>query len=53
MKVGVPPITIIPSNASEEFVLPALESMTFKVLVPERPVLPSKDTVIIQVSLKL
>lgn len=25
MKVAVPPITIIPSNPSEEFVLPALD----------------------------
>lgn len=44
VKGRVPPITIIPSNPPEEFILPALESMTFKVLVPGRPVLSSKDT---------
>lgn len=44
VEVGVPPTTIIPSDL-EEFVLPSPESVSLKVVVPERLALPSKDTV--------
>lgn len=53
VEVGVPPITIIPSDPLKEFMPPVLESVSLKVLVPRRPILPSKDTVIIPVSYKL
>lgn len=52
VEVGAPPITINPSGLLEEFVLYAL-SLSFKVLAPGKPVLPSKDIVIIPVTLKL
>lgn len=53
VEAGVPPITINPSDSLKEFMPPVLESVSLKVLVPRRPILPSKDTVIIPVSLEL
>ena len=44
VEVGVPPTTVIPSDL-EESVLPASESVSLRVVVPERLVLPSEDTV--------